>query len=679
MSTHPAWGKALGQMSPELVRALYEEGVDDHWSSAQYLVDAVKDPRWVLELANTAASLSPLMTGRDKEEIVLENQGKLELLCRLAERVPLMSSLTDAEFHKLATLPQQTVEPLRPQGPMIKHWRRYNPREAGCDSGQNMNELEKRLKAKWLYQLVGYLYPHAGALDKLQKCLAYNNPKDEMADLFGAARWGTVKQHALTLARMVRYEPNILPWTESKLVALLNRLESDGVVPNKPKSWLQTVLWIQKHVSTSECLSNAVWAKMEAVRRRLTKNVLAEPRRAKCLADAAVEALERACMKASVLTDTYAAGHFRGVLIGGTSRSDDGQHTQPATFQSNTLTICYKGWQTKVKDINSTPGRILPIVIPKLSYTGEPWWEPYEAAHHMLMKDVFMRDRDFLLPAPSKARRGFLRRPCPRAQQLRWFRDLLVFGGLSRADAMTETLPGCRVHAADKAYRLGIDKERRAQLGKWANPDNVDVYVREHEHAILDIWKTIMARRHEVPTGPDHCLSRDPDTQPPASNSDDEVEITMERPAKKYKQTKREQAPVMPIAEEQELKSFLDTEHLPKGPLRLGRNKNTLRFHLANAEDVTIGCGLSTDRKHYEHVADMETYQRLLASGLQYLKCARCFAVYDVPLDWEPVTESPNLVDCQSPASKGSTSSDSEGDSSDEDLVGESQIVRPRT
>eukprot|EP00971_Amphidinium_carterae_P112803 2234104-Amphidinium_carterae.1 len=419
MTAPPVWARAIQSTEPELARALFEEGIDEHWSSAEYLAEVAQKPDWVTALADTAASVSPMLTGKDREEMALHFQDQIRTLQKVAARLPTMSSLSDSYFHKLAIVPYRTQEPLQPKGPQIKHWRRYNPRDTEPAQGQNMNELEKHLKAKWLFQLASYLYPHAEAFDRLRKCLQYANPREEMMDLFGAARWGTVKQHALTLGRLVRYEPTILPWSEAKLVELLNRLESDGVAPNKPKSWMQTVGWIHKHVSSSECVSTSVLSKMEAVRRRLTLQVLAEPKRAKCLSDAAVEALERACMKASLATDTYAAGHFRGVLIGGTSRSDDGQHTQPATFDSRVHSICYKGWQTKVRNINSTPGRILPIIIPKLSYTGEKWWEPYEAAHHMLMEDKFMSERDFLLPAPSKARQGFLRRPCPRAQQLR--------------------------------------------------------------------------------------------------------------------------------------------------------------------------------------------------------------------------------------------------------------------
>eukprot|EP00971_Amphidinium_carterae_P351194 6491967-Amphidinium_carterae.1 len=441
-------------------------------------------------------------------------------------------------------------------------------------------------------------------------------------------------------------------------------MERDGVAPNKPKSWILTVRWLQKHVSSKDCLSRVVMAKMEAVRRRLTKQVLAEPRRAKCLSDSAVEALERACTSSCLLTDTYAAGHFRGVLVGGTSRSDDGQHTQASTFQSSSTAICYRGWQTKVRSINSTPGRILPIVIPKVSYSGVPWWEPYESAHHRLMGEEFMRSRDFLLPAPSKQRKGFLRKPCPRAQQLRWFRDLLVFGGLSRDEARKETLPSCRVHAADKAYRLGIDKERRAQLGKWANPDNADVYVREHQSTIVDIWHTIVARRHDVPTGPDHCAERG--EQLSEASSGDEVAITSIKPAKRMKRVKEE--PDQPLGQQESSRSFLDTEHLSKGPLRLGRNKNTLRFHLANTQNTTIGCGLSTERKHYEHVNGKEDYMKLLALGLDYRKCERCFAAYEVPKDWEAGSACP-YAECQSVSSKGTTSSDSEGATSEEEVV----------
>eukprot|EP00971_Amphidinium_carterae_P279872 5555620-Amphidinium_carterae.1 len=167
--------------------------------------------------------------------------------------------------------------------------------------------------------------------------------------------------------------------------------------------------------------------------------------------------------------------------------------------------------------------------------------------------------------------------------------------------------------------------------------------------------------------------------QPAEENSEDVVIVTCERPAKR-RAVKEEEQLVLPVAEQiKRVHSFLETEHLRKGPLRLGRNKNTLRFHLANAENVTIGCGLSTGRKHYEDIVDKQHYQQLLASRLVYQKCARCFAVYDVPEDWELETTEPEVVECTSNASKASTSSDSEGDSSDDDMVCPKQIVRSRT
>ena len=93
---------------------------------------------------------------------------------------------------------------------------------------------------------------------------------------------------------------------------------------------------------------------------------------------------------------------------------------------SNTVEL--KAWQTKTVSaarINRNP---VPLIAPKYSFTGIPWWTTWVATVRRLVSEEAFQDMDYLLPTVSKDFAGLIPRPSTPERALRWLKMLFSVG-----------------------------------------------------------------------------------------------------------------------------------------------------------------------------------------------------------------------------------------------------------
>ena len=107
-----------------------------------------------------------------------------------------------------------------------RHWKPSRIKELGPI---NQKVLEGHLRRKWAERLLAHLIPHAGEIAHLAP-LRRDNEEQEFHDLLGDTRFRTLRQRCLVLEQMLKWELPI-PWKESNVRELLNRLRAQEVTP----------------------------------------------------------------------------------------------------------------------------------------------------------------------------------------------------------------------------------------------------------------------------------------------------------------------------------------------------------------------------------------------------------------------------------------------------------------
>ena len=130
-------------------------------------------------------------------------------------------------------------------------------------------------------------------------------------------------------------------------------------------------------------------------------------------------------------------------MTGNSGRFNDIQHVQPKTHKKTPTTKEFTAWQTKTTGINENQ-RPRPLVCVLHSFSGVQWWLVLESTLEALQKMEEFKDMDYLLPAPTRDRTGFLPRPCSNNQALRWLRQLRAIYGTNEEDLKRLTLPSSR-------------------------------------------------------------------------------------------------------------------------------------------------------------------------------------------------------------------------------------------
>eukprot|EP00971_Amphidinium_carterae_P349962 6491317-Amphidinium_carterae.1 len=476
-----------------------------------------------------------------------------------------------------------------PLGPEFTRWR---PRDTYTEP-RNVRDQELAWAHSWRQKLLSLLQPHMGDLPLFHQAANRDKAEQELHDVFGSSRWATLRQHFLNLRNMLALSPE-LPISQDQCHSTLAAAEHARVAPSKIKSWANTMVWLSNTGGT-DLSATALHRKRDAIRNRLASTIYQEPKRAWAPDVDVVKALEKVCASTTSWVHAYGAGHFR-FLLGASARFDDGQHTRADTLVQSSTSLEFKGWQSKTMDITRDKAKVLPLIAPLRSFSEHLWWMPYTQAHNRL--EELLPNRDFLLPKPAPDFLSFQDGPCKREQALTWLRMLLQMGGESPQRAAKVTLPSLRVFAPDLAYSLGVPRDERQYLGRWAQESTADIYTRNHRAVITGIWDKLMASTTPV---------MEHDTSEDIHGAEYGFEV-----------------PPSPVPS--------DLGH--EGPHRIALNQRTQMLHILDAADRAIGCGWKPTAR--SKICLLLTQQDWDARSQPTRQCVWCFQQASLPQGWDP-------------------------------------------
>ena len=155
----------------------------------------------------------------------------------------------------------------------------------------NQKVLEGHLRRKWAERLLAHLIPHAGEIPHLAP-LRGDNEELEFHDLLGDTRFRTLRQRCLVLEQMLKWDLPI-PWKESNVRELLNRLRAQEVTPHKLQLCWDTLRWFAKKFGLLAVQEeHRLLQKKQTVETGLTPAVVQPARKAKVPPKEVIWALE---------------------------------------------------------------------------------------------------------------------------------------------------------------------------------------------------------------------------------------------------------------------------------------------------------------------------------------------------------------------------------------------------
>ena len=238
-----------------------------------------------------------------------------------------------------------------------RHWKPSRIKELGPI---NQKVLEGHLRRKWAERLLAHLIPHAGEIAHLAP-LRGDNEEQEFHDLLQDTRFRTLRQRCLVLEQMLKWNLPI-PWKESNVRELLNRLRAQEVTPHKLQLCWDTLRWFAKKFGLLAIQEeHRLLQKKQTVETGLTPAVVQPARKAKVPPKEVIWALEEGAAGVPLLPgahspqekgayaprelDTFILGIVR-YQVGCSARFNDLQHTAPSTLKHTTTTLEFSAWQT---------------------------------------------------------------------------------------------------------------------------------------------------------------------------------------------------------------------------------------------------------------------------------------------------------------------------------------------
>ena len=101
--------------------------------------------------------------------------------------------------------------------------------------------------------------------------------RQDLRDLFGDSRWGTIRSHASVLRREDAQHSSLIPWTDESLSRILNLMEVSQVHPRRPVKLVESLSFISDRTGFQ---MPPLLPKAKRIRRTLTRNLLRASRRA---------------------------------------------------------------------------------------------------------------------------------------------------------------------------------------------------------------------------------------------------------------------------------------------------------------------------------------------------------------------------------------------------------------
>jgi len=449
---------------------------------------------------------------------------RLQKLASLAMNGRLSSTFSPLELHMQMVQRAYELKNLFSDtsvNQLLKKWRHINPYK-GKDilTKEAMADLEKGLKDKWLERLLSHFLKQSVEIPKLSKFGKHEDMVRECKALFGKRRWRTIKKYTSELEAILKVSPDFIPWDEPKIRDWLNRIAMDDkTTPSKLTNLWNTIRPLS-HIFdflVPDELKD-LKAKMESTMDELTAVKLQQNKRATVPCLDLIKRVERLTCEHPLMTIRYYAACVRFAMAT-SARGNDLQHTCPSTWFITAVTRELKSWQTKTTTVHEAHKRPIPLISPLHSFMDIDWWLVMDTTIEMFSKDEKFKDIDFLFPALTKDKTGFIPRPASNAQIMDTLREELLKmvsddemwditdneGRKIRISAREAiklfTMSSCRVLLPEWAHIADLPLELRRWLGRWKDGKNsehmaANVYTREHRGKILQIMDRLKNKEH---------------------------------------------------------------------------------------------------------------------------------------------------------------------------------------
>ncbi|CAE8687798.1 unnamed protein product [Polarella glacialis] len=105
-------------------------------------------------------------------------------------------------------------------------------------------ELEQRLRLKWIQRIVDHLAPHWEHIPNMQSVRRRTDYNLEYIHLFGASTWGSLRGHCLNLENMIKIASGFIPWNQAKVIDFLNGSEKKNFTPSQGQRVWSTLKYL---------------------------------------------------------------------------------------------------------------------------------------------------------------------------------------------------------------------------------------------------------------------------------------------------------------------------------------------------------------------------------------------------------------------------------------------------
>ena len=110
--------------------------------------------------------------------------------------------------------------------PEVLKWRHWRPGRLKELEPTTQRAYEVHLRQRWADRLLAHFTPYAGEIPNVTGLLG-NRFHQEALDLLGDARFRTIRQHCLMYELLKKKDFTAIPWRESDVRRLLNRLRDE--------------------------------------------------------------------------------------------------------------------------------------------------------------------------------------------------------------------------------------------------------------------------------------------------------------------------------------------------------------------------------------------------------------------------------------------------------------------
>ena len=260
---------------------------------------------------------------------------------------------------------------------------------------------ELHLRQQWSKRLMTHFSPFAEHIPHMQPLLGPNF-RTEIFDLLGDTRFRTIRQHCLAYESLRKKGFVVIPWREQDVRNLLNLLREQEVTPYKVNQVWETLRWLSRIFGLLDVNEfHRLKTKKKAMEEELADTTIKPQRKATVPSKEVIWALEEGAASLDIpdleatgasspeasltghtaiqkMMDAFILGIAR-FQVGCSARFNDLQHVHPKNLTQTSTTVELQAWQTKTVSTSKIRKQPVPLICPKYSFTGKPWWLPFLA------------------------------------------------------------------------------------------------------------------------------------------------------------------------------------------------------------------------------------------------------------------------------------------------------------